>query len=61
MIVAGIVGDPEHVQDQAMDAQRRPILGPSCTYGAQDAFPAVRTNDFFDAVPSTSRDVDLRR
>ena len=45
LIVAGIVGDPDPVEI-IKDAQDRSILKPSCSYGGQFAYPAVRTADF---------------
>ncbi len=46
VIVAGIVGDPDKFKITTNAG--KPILAPSCEYGDQDAFPAVRTNDFLE-------------
>jgi hypothetical protein len=51
IIVAGIVGDPNKFAIER-DASNRPILSPSCEYGDQDAFPAIRTNAFLEAFPN---------
>ncbi|HTL32881.1 MAG TPA: vWA domain-containing protein [Kofleriaceae bacterium] len=51
VIVAGIVGDPEPFKLAADAASGMTILAPSCTYGDQNAFPAVRTSDFFTRFP----------
>jgi hypothetical protein len=49
VIVAGIVGDPEPFKLETIGAQT--LLAPSCMYGDQNAFPAVRTTDFFTRFP----------
>jgi hypothetical protein len=45
VIVAGIVGDAAPFETAA-DGMGRTILEPSCSYGTQHAYPAVRTADF---------------
>jgi hypothetical protein len=44
LVVAGIVGDPTPFGVE-LDSGTS-VLSPSCTYGVQNAFPAVRTSDF---------------
>ncbi|HSD91254.1 MAG TPA: vWA domain-containing protein [Kofleriaceae bacterium] len=51
VIVAGIVGDPEPFKI-AMDGGQT-VLGASCMYGDQSAFPAVRTTEFLKAFPQS--------
>ena len=47
VIVAGIVGEDDPFEI-VLDAQQRPVLGPSCVYGGtQAAYPALRTAEFF--------------
>lgn len=48
VIVAGILGDPDKFK-----ITTDKLLGPSCTYGNQDAFPAVRTADFLAQFPQS--------
>lgn len=55
VIVAGIVGDPDPVEI-SKDDQQRSILKPSCTYGGQFAFPAVRTASFLEQFPLSIRE-----
>jgi hypothetical protein len=55
VIVAGIVGDPSPVEIST-DDQQRSILKPSCTYGGQFAFPAVRTASFLSKFPQSIRE-----
>lgn len=55
MIVAGILGDPEPVEI-ARDQQGRSVLEPSCTYGSQFAYPAVRTASFLSQLPQSLRE-----
>jgi hypothetical protein len=57
VIVAGIVGDPKPFAITTKN--QTSVLAPSCTYtgttGAQTAFPAVRTADFLEQFPLTTR------
>jgi hypothetical protein len=64
VLVAGIVGDPEPFEIVTDDKQR-PVLGASCTYGGQFAYPAVRTAELLSQFPQSARaticDGDLSR
>ena len=57
VVVAGIVGDPTPFS--ITTDSNTSVLAPSCTYagsgGDQHAFPAVRTSDFLDQFPLTTR------
>lgn len=53
VIVAGIVGDPDAVRIDKEGPQS--VLAPSCTYGGQYAYPAVRTASFLDRFPQSVR------
>lgn len=55
VIVAGIVGDPDKVEITTDDANRS-VLNPSCAYGGQFAYPAVRTADFLSQFPQSIRE-----
>jgi hypothetical protein len=55
VIVAGIVGDPDKVEI-IKDSQQRSSLKPSCTYGDQFAFPAVRQAHFLEQFPLSIRE-----
>jgi hypothetical protein len=54
VIVAGIVGDPDKVE--IIKDDQRSSLKPSCTYGGQFAFPAVRQSHFLEQFPLSIRE-----
>jgi hypothetical protein len=55
VIVAGIVGDPEPFKIGMDATSGTTILSPSCMYGDQNAFPAVRTTDFLSRFPLSAQ------
>ncbi len=64
IFIAGIVGDPEPFEI-VRDPQGRAVLGVSCTYAGQVAYPAVRTADLLSQFRHSAReticDGDLSR
>lgn len=52
VILAGIVGDPEPFKI-GVDGSGQTVLSPSCTYGDQTAFPAVRTTELLSRFPQS--------